>query len=168
MGASYTSDLTPDGIRQMVRSAIDLAALTSEDPHAALPDPDELGSLQTDLTALFSDETAELATERRIEIARRAEAAALLARRPAHHQLRRARPSTRAVSGRALRQPRAASPRLLSVQLLLDYSRSRSNPKRQHGARLLVHDSAQLPRARRCGNGRTQSRRTRRSGVSAL
>ena len=36
MGASYTSDLTPDGVRQMVRSAIDLAALTSEDPHAAL------------------------------------------------------------------------------------------------------------------------------------
>jgi PmbA protein len=76
MGASYTSDLTPDGIRQMVRSAIDLAALTSEDPHAALPDKDELGSLQTDLK-LFSDETAELATERRIAIAKQAEAAAL-------------------------------------------------------------------------------------------
>jgi PmbA protein len=76
MGASYTSDLTTEGIRRMVRSAIDLAALTSEDPHAALPNPDELGSLQTDLK-LFSDETADLATERRIEIARRAEAAAL-------------------------------------------------------------------------------------------
>ena len=76
MGASYTSDLTPDGIRQMVQSAIDLAALTTEDPHAALPDPSELGSLATDLK-LFSDETAGLPTEERIAIAKRAEAAAL-------------------------------------------------------------------------------------------
>ena len=36
MGASYTSDLSPDGIRQMVRSAIELAAVTTEDPHAGL------------------------------------------------------------------------------------------------------------------------------------
>ena len=32
MGASYTSDLTPEGIRRMVQSAIDLAAVTTEDP----------------------------------------------------------------------------------------------------------------------------------------
>jgi PmbA protein len=76
MGASYTSDLTPEGIGQMVRSAIDLAALTTEDPHAALPDPAELGSLTTDLK-LFSNETAGLPTEERIAIAKRAEAAAL-------------------------------------------------------------------------------------------
>jgi PmbA protein len=76
MGASYTSDLTPEGIRQMVGSAIDLAALTTEDPHAGLPDPEEFGSLTTDLK-LFSNETANLPTEERIEIAKRAEAAAL-------------------------------------------------------------------------------------------
>lgn len=76
MGASYTSDLSPEGIRQMVQSAIELAALTSEDPHAGLPEPEELGSLQTDLR-LFSEETAELPTEQRIEMAKRAEAAAL-------------------------------------------------------------------------------------------
>jgi PmbA protein len=76
MGASYTSDLTPEGIRQMVGSAIDLAALTTEDPHAGLPDPEEFGSLKTDLQ-LFSNETANLPTEERIEIAKRAEAAAL-------------------------------------------------------------------------------------------
>jgi PmbA protein len=76
MGASYTSDLTPEGIRQMVHSAIDLAALTTEDPHAGLPDPAELGSLKTDLQ-LFSNETADLPTEERIAIAKRAEAAAL-------------------------------------------------------------------------------------------
>jgi PmbA protein len=76
MGASYTSDLTPEGIHQMVRSAIDLAALTSEDPFAGLPETGELGALKGDLQ-LFSDETAELPTEQRIEMAKRAEAAAL-------------------------------------------------------------------------------------------
>jgi PmbA protein len=76
MGASYTSDLTPEGIRQMVRSAVDLAALTTEDPHASLPDADEMGKLTTDLQ-LFSNETANLPTEERISIAKRAEAAAL-------------------------------------------------------------------------------------------
>ncbi len=60
MGASYTSDLTKEGIAHMVRSAIDLADVTTEDPHAGLPDPDELGKLATDLK-LFSDRTAELA-----------------------------------------------------------------------------------------------------------
>jgi len=76
MGASYTSDLTKEGIARMVRSAIDLADVTTEDPHAGLPDPDELGSLQTDLK-LYSDRTAELPTEERIVLAKRAEAAAL-------------------------------------------------------------------------------------------
>ena len=76
MGASYTSDLTAEGIQQMVRSAIDLAALTTEDPHAGLPEREEMGSLSTDLQ-LFSNDTAELPTEERIAIAKRAEAAAL-------------------------------------------------------------------------------------------
>ncbi len=76
MGASYTSDLTPEGIQQMVRSAIDLAGLTTEDPHAGLPGSEELGSLTSDL-GLFSDETAKLPTEERIAMAKRAEAAAL-------------------------------------------------------------------------------------------
>jgi PmbA protein len=76
MGASYTSDLTPEGIVQMVHSAVDLAGMTTEDPHAGLPDADELGSLPTDLK-LYSDRTAELPTDQRIDMAKRAEAAAL-------------------------------------------------------------------------------------------
>lgn len=76
MGGSYTSDLSPEGIRQMVQSAIELAAVTTEDPFAGLPDPAELGSIKEDLK-LFSNETANLATEDRIAIAKRAEAAAL-------------------------------------------------------------------------------------------
>jgi PmbA protein len=76
MGSSYTSDLTPEGIRQMVRSALDLAALTTEDPHAGLPDASELGSVEGDLQ-LFSEDVAKLPAERKIDAARRAEAAAL-------------------------------------------------------------------------------------------
>lgn len=76
MGASYTSDLTPEGIRQMVHSAVDLAGLTTEDPFAGLPDPAELGSIPGDLK-LFSNETEHLPTEERIAMAKRAEAAAL-------------------------------------------------------------------------------------------
>jgi PmbA protein len=76
MGSSYTSDLSPEGIRHMVLSAIDLAAVTTEDPHASLPDPDELGSLTTDLK-LFSEDVAGLPTELKIDAAKRAEAAAL-------------------------------------------------------------------------------------------
>ncbi len=76
MGASYTSDLTPEGIRQMVRSAMDLAELTTEDPHTGLPATEDLGKVEGDLK-LFSNETAELPTEERISLAKRAEAAAL-------------------------------------------------------------------------------------------
>jgi PmbA protein len=76
MGASYTSDLTAEGIRSMVHSAVDLAGLTTEDPHAGLPDREELGKIEGDLR-LFSNRTAELPTEQRIAIAKRAEAAAL-------------------------------------------------------------------------------------------
>ena len=76
MGSSYTSDLTPEGIRQMVASAVDLAQMTTEDPNSGLPDESELGSLTGDLQ-LFSEEVAGLEAERKIDAARRAEAAAL-------------------------------------------------------------------------------------------
>ena len=76
MGSSYTSDLTPEGIRQMVASAVDLAGLTTEDPQSGLPDVSELGSIAGDLR-LFSDDVAGLPTDLRIETAKRAEAAAL-------------------------------------------------------------------------------------------
>ena len=76
MGSSYTSDLTPEGIQQMVASAVDLAQLTTEDPQSGLPDASELGSLTGDLK-LFSDEVAGLPADRKIDAAKRAEAAAL-------------------------------------------------------------------------------------------
>lgn len=76
MGASYTSDLSTEGIRLMVKSAIDLAAVTTEDPDAGLPEASELGSLNTDLK-LYSPEIEALAGDTKIDVARRAEAAAL-------------------------------------------------------------------------------------------
>jgi PmbA protein len=76
MGSSYTSDLTPEGIRQMVASAVDLAQLTTEDPQSGLPDASELGSIPGDLK-LFSDDVAGLAADQKIDAAKRAEAAAL-------------------------------------------------------------------------------------------
>jgi len=76
MGSSYTSDLTPEGIRQMVASAVDLAHVTTEDPQSGLPDATELGSLTGDLK-LFSEEVARLPADLKIDTAKRAEAAAL-------------------------------------------------------------------------------------------
>ncbi len=78
IGSSRTSDLTPKGIEEMVRSALDLARVTTEDPHAGLPDPEELGALTTPLE-LYDDAVAALGTEWKIEQARKAEDTALSA-----------------------------------------------------------------------------------------
>ena len=77
-GASYTSDLSREGIDHMVKSAIELADITTADPHAGLPDPSELGSIPGDLK-LYSDDIAGLETALKIETAKRAEDAALSA-----------------------------------------------------------------------------------------
>src|SRR3954465_4757597 len=70
-GSSYTSDLSPEGVERLGRSAIELADITTEDPHAGLPDADEFGSVDGDL-ALFSDDVESLETELKIETAKRA------------------------------------------------------------------------------------------------
>src|SRR5947209_5004563 len=60
----------------MVKSAVELADLTTEDPHAGLPDADEFGKVASDLQ-LYSAGVADLDTALKIETARRAECAAL-------------------------------------------------------------------------------------------
>jgi PmbA protein len=75
-GSAYTSELSPQGIRQMVAAAIELAKITTADPHAGLPEAGELGSIPGDLR-LYSDDIAALETPRKIELARETEAAAL-------------------------------------------------------------------------------------------
>jgi PmbA protein len=71
-----TSDLSPEGVEQLVRSAIELAKITSEDPMAGIPAPEQLGQISGDL-GLYYDDVYSLSTEERIEQARRAEKAAL-------------------------------------------------------------------------------------------
>jgi PmbA protein len=75
-GSAYTSDLSPEGIRHMVRSAIEIAAIASDDPMAGLPEAGELGQLAGDL-GLFYEDTASIPAAERIDRARLAERAAL-------------------------------------------------------------------------------------------
>src|SRR6266568_5504855 len=67
-GASYTSDLSSEGIAHMVKSAIELGDITTEDPHAGLPDPEEFGAIDGDL-GMFSPDIAELDTAVKIDMA---------------------------------------------------------------------------------------------------
>ena len=75
VGSSYTSDLGSEGIRHMVRSALEIAKISTEDPHAGLPDASELGSIQGDLK-LYSDDVDKLDTAYKIQQALEAEQAA--------------------------------------------------------------------------------------------
>ncbi|MGA9060219.1 MAG: TldD/PmbA family protein [Terracidiphilus sp.] len=77
-GSASTSDLTAEGIRQLVEGALALAKVTEEDPFAGLPEPGEFGSITRELHLYFEDVYSLKGTER-IEWARRAEAAALAA-----------------------------------------------------------------------------------------
>jgi PmbA protein len=77
-GASYTSDLSSEGIEHLLKSAIELAEITTEDPHADLPDAAELGSVEGDLQ-LYSPDVEQLDTALKIDTAKRAEEAALSA-----------------------------------------------------------------------------------------
>ena len=74
--SAYTSDLTPEGIRLMVNGAVEMAAITTDDPWAGLPDDSEYGKIEGDL-GLFSDDVERLTTEEKIRMAREAEASSL-------------------------------------------------------------------------------------------
>ncbi len=76
--SSSTSDLTAEGIRQLVESALALARVTGEDVFAGLPEGEEFGAAAGDLH-LYYEDVYSLAGPERIELARRAEAAALAA-----------------------------------------------------------------------------------------
>lgn len=74
--SASTSDLTSDGVEQLVSGAIALARVTEEDSFAGLPEDSEYGQLAEDLHLYFED-VYSLPGAERIEQARRAEAAAL-------------------------------------------------------------------------------------------
>jgi PmbA protein len=75
-GSASTSDLTPEGIRQLVDGAIALARITEEDSFLGLPDSDEFGAIPGDLHLYFED-VYSLPGPERITWAKRAETAAL-------------------------------------------------------------------------------------------
>src|ERR1700677_5156107 len=77
-GSATTSDLTADGIRQLVDGAMALAKVTEEDPFTGLPETAAFGSIPGDLH-LFYDDVYSLSGSERIEWARRCEAAAMAA-----------------------------------------------------------------------------------------
>ncbi len=74
--STYSSDFSREGLDRMVKSARELAKITSEDSFAGLPDASLLGSLSGDLD-LFHTDVYSLPGEERINYARRAEKAAL-------------------------------------------------------------------------------------------
>src|SRR5438067_12183074 len=76
--AASTSDLLRESLERVVDEATALARVTAEDPHAGLPDAAELIEHVPDLQ-LEDHEGPEPTPEDKIELARRAEAAALAA-----------------------------------------------------------------------------------------
>jgi PmbA protein len=76
VGSAHTSDLSSAGVRQMVESALAVAAISTEDPYAGLPDDSELGALTGDLR-LYSDDIQSIDTPARIQAALETEEAAL-------------------------------------------------------------------------------------------
>jgi PmbA protein len=76
--STWSSDLSPAGIDQMVKGALNLARITSEDPFSGIPEPEQLGAIKTDLD-LYYDDVYSLSTADRIDYARRAEKAAITA-----------------------------------------------------------------------------------------
>lgn len=75
-GSARTSDLSLEGIETMVRSALRLAELTTEDPFAGLPEQSELGAHDGE-HRLFDEAIANLESEWKIAQALRCEEAAL-------------------------------------------------------------------------------------------
>ncbi|HYX54106.1 MAG TPA: TldD/PmbA family protein [Candidatus Limnocylindrales bacterium] len=76
VASTYSSDLSSEGIDYLVKGALELARVTSEDPFVSLPEPSQLGSVSGDLR-LYYDDVYSLPPEERIDYARRAERAAL-------------------------------------------------------------------------------------------
>jgi PmbA protein len=76
VAAASTSDLSEESLRRLVTEAVSLARVTSPDELAGLPDPAALAGATPDLE-LHDPGGHDLGPEDKIELARRAEAAAL-------------------------------------------------------------------------------------------
>src|SRR5436305_1820764 len=70
--STYSSDFSRAGLDRMLSSALELAKITSEDPFAGIPEPEQLGSIPGELD-LCSADVYSLPGPERISYARRAE-----------------------------------------------------------------------------------------------
>src|SRR6266702_5344106 len=66
--STYSSDFSHNGLDRMLKSALELSRITSEDPYAGIPDPDQLGSLGGNLD-LYSADVYSLPGHERISYA---------------------------------------------------------------------------------------------------
>src|SRR5580700_2840818 len=53
--STYSSDFSNQGLERMLKSALELAKITSEDPFAGIPESAQLGSLSADLDLYSAD-----------------------------------------------------------------------------------------------------------------
>ncbi len=74
--STYSSDFSREGLDRMLKAALELARITSEDPFSGIPDSAELGAISGDLD-LYYDDVYSLPGEQRINYARVAEKTAL-------------------------------------------------------------------------------------------
>jgi PmbA protein len=74
--STYSSDFSSAGIERMLKSALELAKICSEDPYSGIPEAGAFGSISGDLD-LFHEDVYSLPGSERIDYARRAEKAAL-------------------------------------------------------------------------------------------
>src|ERR1700693_563157 len=74
--STYSSDFSTAALDRMVKSALELSKITSEDPFGGIPEPSQLGQLTGDLD-LYHEDVYSLSGPERIDYARRAEKAAL-------------------------------------------------------------------------------------------
>ena len=74
--STYSSDFSREGLDHMLKSALELSRITSEDPYSGIPEPEQLGSISGDLDLYYAD-VYSLPGEERISYARRTEKAAL-------------------------------------------------------------------------------------------
>src|ERR1700683_2538822 len=62
--STYSSDFSSDGLDRMLKSALELAKVTSEDPFSGIPEASQLGSLTGDL-ALYNEDVYSLPSHAR-------------------------------------------------------------------------------------------------------
>src|ERR1700691_3053329 len=74
--STYSSDFSREGLDRMVKSALELSKITSEDPFGGIPEASQLGSLTGDLD-LYHEDVYSLPRPGRTDSPRRAEKAAL-------------------------------------------------------------------------------------------